>query len=176
MPQKVNPKFVVRLLAEAAELRNMSGMVLETGLSKHEGDAVSNQLLSSAMDRVVPLAWKMTGTLAETLERATPVPAAMARNLALTDGGIAAEGLMMALAPRVGRARAHDILHHALEAGAAQATSPRAAILADSAVAELMSPEQVEAALDPAAYAGDSAAIAREAAAEARKLSARLRG
>ncbi len=42
-------------------------------------------------------------------------------------------------------------------------------------MAELLSPPEVEAALDPAAYAGDSAAIAREAAALAVTLAARLR-
>ena len=175
MPQKVNPKFVVKLLAQTAELRGMSATALEIGLTKHEGDAVANQMVSALLDRAVPLAWRMADGLAETLERAQPVPAQMASNLRLTDGGIAAEGLMMTLAPRTGRAQAHDILHHALETGAQANISARTAILADPSVADLLTADQIEAALDPANYTGVSSQIAQEAAVRATDLARRLR-
>jgi 3-carboxy-cis,cis-muconate cycloisomerase len=175
MPHKVNPKYVVRILAQCAKLRSLAVPALESGLSKHEGDAVANHLLSTVTDRAVPLAWRLAEGFADLLDRIRPVPERMAQNLALTDGGIAAERLMMQLAPKVGRARAHDIVHHALDAGLTAGLSPREALLADGEMAGLMRTEDIAAALDPSGYAGDSAEIARVAARLAEALAARLR-
>lgn len=175
MPQKVNPKHVVRVLAEAAELRALAAPALEAGLSKHEGDSVANHLLTTVLDRAVPLAWRLADGFADVLVRCVPQPGRMAHNLALTDGGIAAEAIMMRLASTTGRAAAHDLVHHALEHGAAHGLAPRAALLADAAIRAHLDPAAIEVALDPARYAGDSAAIARDGANLARTLAAELR-
>lgn len=168
MPQKVNPKYVVRAISLAAELRSQAAPALETGRSSHEGDAVANHLLSAVLDRAVPLAWRMAESFAETLERLTPNPARMAENLARSKGAITAENLMMALAPKVGRAQAHDIVHHLLETGCVADLATSAQITAH------LSAAQIAEALDPAIYTGDSEVIAQEAARLAAGLSARL--
>ncbi|SNR69734.1 lyase family protein [Puniceibacterium sediminis] len=170
MPQKINPKYVVRSISLAAELRSLAAPALETGRSSHEGDSVANHLLSAVLDRAVPLAWRMAESFAETLERLTPNPGRMAENLARSKGAITAENLMMSLAPLVGRAEAHDIVHHVLETGGVSDLST-----ADEITAH-MSPSEIAAALDPALYTGDSEIIAREAARLAIGLSARLGG
>ncbi len=175
MPNKVNPKYVVRVLAQCAQLRSFAVPALESGLSKHEGDAVANHLLAAVTDRAVPLAWRLAEGFADLLDRVRPVPQRMAENLALTDGGIAAERLMMQLAPTVGRARAHDIVHHALDAGLAAGMSPLEALLADTQIAGLMRTEDIATALDPSGYTGDSAEIAHAGARLAETLAARLR-
>ncbi|SMX43807.1 lyase family protein [Actibacterium lipolyticum] len=168
MPQKINPKYVVRSISLAAELRSFAAPALETGRSSHEGDSAANHLLSSVLDRAVPLAWRMSESFAETLTRLNPNPARMAENLARSNGAINAENLMMALAPKVGRAAAHDVVHHVLEAGcvADLATAPD--------ITAHLTPDEITAALNPALYTGDSEAIAIEAAQVARGLSAKL--
>jgi len=75
---------------------------------------------------------------------------------------------MMTLAPRVGRGRAHDIVHHALEAGGP------AALYSDPEISQHLSAADITAALDPANYLGDSASIAREAAQLAVRLATRF--
>jgi 3-carboxy-cis,cis-muconate cycloisomerase len=70
---------------------------------------------------------------------------------------------------------AHDIVHHALDAGLAAGMPPREALLADGEIAGLMRAEDIAEALDPSGYAGDSAEIARAAARLAEALAARLR-
>ncbi|MFZ3584812.1 lyase family protein [Loktanella sp. DJP18] len=168
MPQKINPKFVVRAIALAAELRSLAAPALETGRSSHEGDAVANQLLSSVLDHAVPLAWRMSESFAETLARLTPHPMRMAENLGRSKGAISAENLMMVLAPRVGRGVAHDIVHHALENGCVGDLAAAPQITAH------LTDAQIAAALDPAQYSGDSVAISRAAASLARDVSARF--
>lgn len=170
MPQKINPKYVVRSIALAAELRSFAAPALETGRSSHEGDSVANHLLSSVLDRAVPLAWRMSESFAETLTRLTPNPDRMAENLSRSKGAINAENLMMALAPMVGRAEAHDIVHHVLETGSVSDLATTQDITAHLSSVEITN------ALDPASYTGDSEVIALEAARLATDLTLRLGG
>lgn len=178
MPHKVNPKFVVRVMAQASELRGMAASALSTGLSSHEGDSATNQLLSSVLDRAVPLAWTLAEGFDGLIGRIAVHPQRMAENAELSGGSIATENLMMRLATRIGRAEAHDLLHHALEHRSPGETA-RDALVAHPTVRQHMPPEQIAAALDPAAYCGDSARIARDAAKlareRARSLGAQIR-
>ncbi|WP_158585641.1 lyase family protein [Pseudooceanicola sediminis] len=168
MPQKVNPKFVVRTIAQAVELRGLAGPALETGRSSHEGDAVANQLLSSVLDAAIPLAWRLAESFEETLNRLTPNPVRMAENLNRSQGAISAENLMMALAPLAGRAQAHDIVHHALEDGGASGLTE------DAGIRKYLEPAAIAAALDPAQYLGDSVEIALSGADLAQDLAVRF--
>ncbi|AUC56672.1 fumarate lyase (plasmid) [Sagittula sp. P11] len=174
MPHKINPKFVVRVLSEAAELRNMSAMALETGRTSHEGDAAANQLLGSMLDRAVPLAWQLTEGFHVLLSRTSVDVARMERNTRLTQGGIATENLMMKLAPRTGRAKAHDMVHHALGKPRADGESVVEILQSDAAIADHLTRDEIRLALDPAEYCGDSERIAKEAADMARAIADRL--
>ena len=176
MPHKVNPKYVVRVLADAAELRNLAGPAMETGRSSHEGDSATNQLLGSLTDRAIPLAWEMADRFAALLDRIAVNPARMERNAGLTGGAIATERLMMLLAPRTGRAQAHDLIHHAFEARSEATPTLADALLADPVLRDHFTAEEITEALDPAGYCGDSIRIARDAAAMARGLSDKLKG
>ena len=173
MPHKVNPKFVVRVLAEAAELRGMAGTALDTARSSHEGDAAQNQLLSAVLDRAVPLAWTLAEGFGSLLGRIAVNADTMRRNADLGGGAIATEHLMMLLAPHTGRAVAHDLIHHALDHRGPGA-SVAEVLEQDAGVTAHLSGAQIRAALDPAAYCGDSARIARDAADRARALSGTL--
>ncbi len=170
MPQKINPKYVVKAISQAIELRGIAGPALETGRTSHEGDAVANGLLSSVLDHAVPLAWRLSASFAETLKRLSPNPTRMLVNLGRSQGAISAENLMMALAPATGRAAAHDIVHHALETGGA------AGLSSDPLITAHLSPDAIARALDPAGYTGDSAVIARASVTMAAKLADRLAG
>jgi len=168
MPQKVNPKYVVPVAAHAAQLRGMAALALESGRTSHEGDPLSNQVLAATLDQAVPLAWRMCAGFAEALDRLTVRRDVMADNLARVGSAVCAENLMMTLAPLVGRGRAHDIVHHALEAGGP------AALYSDHEISQHLSAADITAALDPANYLGDSASIAREAAQLAVRLATRF--
>ena len=175
MPHKINPKFVVKVLAEAAELRGMAGTALETGRSSHEGDAANNQLLGSVLDRAVPLAWTLVEGFDGLLARIAVDDARMAANAGLTGGAIATERLMMQLAPMTGRAAAHDLIHHALDHRRDGATVAEA-LLADPRIGAHLDADGIRDALDPSGYCGDSARIARDAAALADRLARSLAG
>ncbi len=168
MPQKVNPKYVVPVAAKAIQLRGYAATALEAGSTSHEGDPLSNQVLSGVLDQAVPLGWHMVAGFAEALDRLVVRRDVMARNLAAVGAAVCAEHLMMVLAPRVGRARAHDIVHHALETGGTDA------LFSDPAITTEMTQDEICHALDPAHYLGDSATIARQSASLATALAERF--
>ncbi|MDO6729001.1 lyase family protein [Marinovum sp. 2_MG-2023] len=174
MPHKINPKFVVQVLAEASQLRNLSGMALETGRTSHEGDAAVNQLLSALLDDAVPLAWRMTDSFKTLLERLSVDVDRMESNVHLTGGAIATEHLMMKLAPKIGRAQAHDVVHHALDARPSPTSTVAEIMQNDPEVSTHLTVDEIRQALDPAEYCGDSERIATEAAAMARSLARQL--
>ena len=75
---------------------------------------------------------------------------------------------MMKLAPLVGRGRAHDIVHHALETGGPDT------LFTDSNITAHLPESQIRTALDPSNYIGESAEIARLAASLAEDIVTRL--
>jgi 3-carboxy-cis,cis-muconate cycloisomerase len=168
MPQKVNPKYVVRVIAEAAELRGLAAPAMEAGRSSHEGDAASNHLLSAMLDRAIPLGWRMVTHMARALERIVPNPARMAQNAAISGGSMAAERLMMALAPHVGRALAHDIIHDALRHNVSTGATAADLLASAPEITAILSADDVRATLCVEQYCGDSAVIAQAAATRAR--------
>ena len=168
MPQKVNPKYVVPVAAQATQLRGYAVTALETGRISHEGDPLSNQILYAVLDQAVPLAWRACSGFAEALSRLTVNRDVMAQKLASAGTSVCAENLMMTLAPLVGRGRAHDIVHHALETGGPDA------LFTDVNITNHLSESQIKTALDPSHYLGDSVEIAHRAATLAEDIATRL--
>jgi 3-carboxy-cis,cis-muconate cycloisomerase len=181
MPHKVNPKHVVSLIAAAARLRACAAPALEAGLPAHEGDAASNQLMSGVLEDACPRAWTLARQLERTLKLIRIHPDRMRANLELSAEVIASERLMMLLASRLGRTRAHDLVHHAVALASEQDIRPAQAFAAVPEIAAVMSSTEIVEALRPENYLGESANIAGEAgkmadavAAELRARSARL--
>ncbi|MAN77094.1 MAG: hypothetical protein CML24_07840 [Rhizobiales bacterium] len=170
MPHKVNPKHVVHLISTAAQLRGKVAPALEAGLPSHEGDAASNQLMSATLESACTLGWDLASRLSTTLSRIDIHPDAMRRNLGLSSEVIASENLMMVLALKIGRTRAHDLVHHAVAEAVGRNTPVIATLLAAPEVGAAISREELEAALAPESYLGDSALIARKAAILAAEL------
>ena len=175
MPHKVNPKHVVHLVSTAAHLRSKMAPALEAGMPAHEGDASSNQLMSSTLESASALAWELAERLENTLANIDIRSASMARNLQLNAGVIASENLMMTLARKIGRTTAHDLVHHAVLHREDGAASLADTLLVNSQVSEAMSRAEMEAALVPAHYLGDSIVIARKAASLAAETATAMR-
>jgi 3-carboxy-cis,cis-muconate cycloisomerase len=174
MPQKVNSKVAVQVIALAGRLRSQVPLALEAMQPTHEGDAANNQMMYWLMEGTGPLAYAVAWEMDQLLACLRLHPDRMLRNLEHSAGAIAAENAMMLLAPALGRGPAHDLVHHALE------ESPNAGgrlvdrLLADERVRGAVDEAELRAALDPAGYTGRSAVMAREMAAAALAAAARL--
>ncbi len=175
MPHKVNPKHVVHLVSTAAQLRSRVAPALEAGMPGHEGDAASNQLMSRTLESACMLGWELAQRLETALARIEIRPAAMSTNLGLSAKVIASENLMMALAPRIGRTRAHDVVHHAVSEAARDGGDLADILMGHDEIAAHFDRTALEQALDPANYLGESATIARHSVSLAATVSHNMR-
>jgi 3-carboxy-cis,cis-muconate cycloisomerase len=94
----------------------------------------------------------------------------MRANLERDGGLLMAEALTMALAPRLGRPEAQRVVHAACARAVDNGYSLRQAALDDAQVRAVLSPQEIERALDPADYLGSADALIDRALAGYRAL------
>ncbi|HEY6760559.1 MAG TPA: lyase family protein [Baekduia sp.] len=168
MPQKRNPigcEAVVGLAVTATALAAALPRAAEAG---HERAAGEWQVEWHVVPQVACLTAAALLRAAEVVDGLAVHPDAMAANLRADGGLIMAEAYMMALAPALGRQRAHDVLYAAARAVREDGVDLQAAVLAAcagetaAAVPDLPAPE---------AYVGSAPAICDAALAAWRELS-----
>jgi 3-carboxy-cis,cis-muconate cycloisomerase len=157
MPHKRNPIICEQILSTGLSLRRLASAMLDASVHDHERATGPWQaewlllpeafaLISRTMDNAVRLC---TGLVVR--------PDAMQANLARTQGLIAAEAVMMALAPHVGRHHAHEMVAAACTHAIASGQTLAQSLARDSAVTAHLALHEIEAAADPARYVGLSA-------------------
>lgn len=161
MPQKVNSKVAVKVIALGARLRAQVPLALEAMQPTHEGDAANNMMLYSVIDQTCPLAYDMITNMDELFECIRLRPKQMRKNLDLSGQFIVAENAMMCLAPKIGRTTAHDIVHHAVEEAMKSGDDLADVLLSNNQVAAAVTSEELYKSLSPEYYTGQSTQMAR---------------
>ncbi|EJN13548.1 3-carboxy-cis,cis-muconate cycloisomerase [Bradyrhizobium sp. YR681] len=154
MPHKRNPIICEQLLSTGSALRRLASAMLDASVHDHERATGPWQaewlllpeafmLIARAMDNAIRLC---TGLVVR--------PDAMQANLGRTQGLIAAEAVMMALAPHVGRHHAHEMVGAACTHAIASGLTLAQSLARDPAVTVHLAPHEIEEAADPARYVG----------------------
>lgn len=154
MPQKRNPHVCEGLVAKARIARAAGGALLANGAHLHERDMGAWAVEWVAVPQALITCGGIVADLRFVLEGLKVRADRMRTNLDRTGGQIVAERLMMALAPAIGRDRAHDLLIELTRAADAQGRPFSEVAAADPRVAEHLSADEVTAALDPVRYVG----------------------
>jgi 3-carboxy-cis,cis-muconate cycloisomerase len=172
MPHKRNPAHAERIVAIGRLLRALAGSALETMVTVHERDMSAGR----AEWVLVPEACCLvSGALAWTLYvvRGLRVdPARMRANLDAVGALLASEAVMLALAARLGRHVAHDVVYEAAMAAQEGGGSFRDRLRADPRVAGALGAEELQGLLDPAGYVGLAGAFVDRVVAEAARVKA----
>lgn len=174
MPQKRNPVLCMDVLGLTAEVRALVPLAIEAIQSDHEGDQASN-VMYEAMRRASILTGEVLGRLQVILGGLHLHPERMRANLELSGGMISAEAIMLELGKTIGRQHAHEVIHEAVQAAAAQNTPFSDHLAADPRITAHLSRSEIEALLDPARHTGLSARMAHEQAAVARRIAHEVR-
>lgn len=162
MPQKVNSKVAVRVIALGARLRAQVPLALEAMQPTHEGDAANNMMLYNVIDQTCPLAYEMISSMDELLDCIKLRPKQMRKNLDLSGQFIVAENAMMCLAPMIGRTSAHDIVHHAVEEAIKTSKTLVEVLMTDKQVSQVITSGDLLLALSPENYTGQSTQMAHQ--------------
>jgi 3-carboxy-cis,cis-muconate cycloisomerase len=154
MPQKRNPISCEAIIGIAKIVRQDVALALDFMTPDHERATGPWHAEWEALPETCILA---NAALAHTLRADYQVaeqPERMGRNLALSEGLIASEAVMMRLAPRLGRQRAHDVVYDACMAALEGGEPLRRLLLTNPDVASVISADELDRLLDPANYTG----------------------
>ena len=152
MPQKHNPVASVRAVACARQARGHASVLLAAVDGEHERAAGAWQSEWAALSGALACAGGAAAHVAEALAGLEVDADRMRQNLDATGGMVLAERVSQVLAPRLGRAAAHEVVSDAAATG-----SFRWALVADGRVG--LTTDEVDALLDPDAYLGSAEAL-----------------
>jgi 3-carboxy-cis,cis-muconate cycloisomerase len=164
MPQKRNPHACELAAAACKLLRGLAPVMVGCMVGAHERDMGAWAAEWMLVPQAMILASGALGGLRPVADGLDVDVERMLANLDLTGGGIMAEAVMIAAAPVLGRDHAHHELMRLTRSAAAQGRGLAEIAAADPAFADAFGAEELEHALDPTAYLGESARIARSVA------------
>jgi 3-carboxy-cis,cis-muconate cycloisomerase len=137
-------------------VRAAAGVLLGAMVQEHERAAGAWQAEWEALSEALALTGGAAGAMREVLEGLEVSPARMRENLEATGGLLLAESVTMAMADRLGRLEAHRVVEAACRRAVEAGRPLREELSEDPAVSKLLSPEEIDQALEPTAYLGSA--------------------
>jgi len=132
MPQKINPERSEHLWTLARVVRAAAGLALEGLVGEHERDGAAWKTEWAFLPEACSAAAVALQLGAELVAGLRVDPERMRANLDAQRGYVLAEPVMLALAERVGKQRAHELVHRAALAGQQRGLTFAEALAADA--------------------------------------------
>jgi adenylosuccinate lyase len=159
MPHKRNPSTAESAATVGRVLRYTVALMHDALLHEHERDASAWRIEWKA----VPEACLMTGVILQQMKyilAGLEVHAdKMRRNLDALGGFLMSERVMFALADKIGKQTAHEVVYHASMQGYEQGITFEQALMANPQAKDAIGTAELQALLDPTTYVGLAPAI-----------------
>lgn len=169
MPQKINPKLAKGIIANSQKLYSMVPLGLFSSVRMFEGDSSSYMLYDGMMEEALELtaevlkrAEELTRTLHVDKER-------MYRNVMLNKGLDNSECVMMQIAQKLGKDKAHELMYEKAMLVELEGKDFLTVLKEDATLSAAFTPQELEAMILPENYIGLSRQLATEMAARARE-------
>jgi 3-carboxy-cis,cis-muconate cycloisomerase len=161
MPHKRNPVASARAVAAAVRAPGLVATMLAAMLQEHERAIGGWQAEWETLPALVTLAAEASTAIAETLAHLEVDVTRMRANLDAAGGLARAEGLVAALAPRIGRVEATRLVEHAGRQAASSGRALADVAADDAAVRAHLEPAAIAGALDPVALTSTARDLVR---------------
>jgi 3-carboxy-cis,cis-muconate cycloisomerase len=169
LPHKRNPILSVTAAASARRVVDLSRTLQAAMAQEHERSAGAWHSEWEALSDALALTGGAAAAVREVTEGLQVHSERMRENLDATGGLLLAENVTTVAAERLGRLKAHDLVQ-AVARRAADGERPfREELLGDGGIREVLSEEEIDAALDPAGYLGSAGTFVDRALALYRK-------
>ncbi|KKI92757.1 adenylosuccinate lyase [Bacillus sp. SA1-12] len=176
MPHKINPKLSKGIIANSQKLYSLPQLCLNSAARPYEGDSSQYMLFDAVLEEAIELTTEIL-LRAEELTRDLYVNTEkMLENAYLNKGLDNSEYVMMQLAKRLGKDKAHSIVYEKAIKVQREAKDFKHALLEDKEIKSSFTEGEVESMLNPKSYTGCGENIAMEQAERARKVEQMLRG
>lgn len=156
MPHKRNPVAAAVAVAAAIQAPGLVATMLAAMPQEHERALGGWQAEWDTLPALVDLAARSSAAMADVLPQLVVHEARMRANLDAAGGVARAEGLVTALALRVGRGDALALVERACAAAGAQGRSLTEVAAAEPRIRDLLDPAAIERALAPGGFVGSN--------------------
>ena len=156
LPHKQNPILSVIAAANSRRVQAHAQTLYRAMAGEHERAAGAWHAEWEALSEVLALTGGAAAAVRETTEGLDVYPEKLRQNLDETGGMLMAENVTTVVADRLGRLEAHEMVGAAARRAADSGRPFRDELLAEPILGERLSPEEIDAALDPAGYLGSA--------------------
>ena len=158
MPQKRNPVGCAVVLAAAERVPGLTSIVLAAIPQEHERGLGGWHAEWETLPEIVRLSAGALRWISETVDRLEVHPDRMGENIEILHGMIYAEAVSIALAKKLGKSAAHEILEKASRQAVEEKRHLRDVLNSDAKVTSQLRAEEIEGLFDPKQHLG----VARE--------------
>lgn len=166
MPHKRNPVGSAVALAAAIRVPPLVSAMLASMVQEHERGLGGWHAEWEVLPEICLLASGALARVSEVVDGLEIDAPRMDQNLEVTHGLILAEAVSYALAPKIGRLPAHDLIEQACRHAQNQKRHLLEILLEDSKVREFLSPEELARLLAPGNYMGSAEQIVKNVLSE----------
>src|SRR6266545_6310110 len=159
MPHKRNPELSEHLVTLARIVRADAAVAVEAMVHEHERDGRAWKTEWVVLPEACLLTGASLAFACRLLDGLEVDADRMRSNVAAQGGYVLSEPVMRALADRIGKHAAHRVVYEATMAGLETGADLRTALLADSRITAQLTPDEIDACLDPAAALGAAPAF-----------------
>ena len=156
LPHKRNPILSVTGLASACRVQDLTHTLQAAMVGEHERAVGAWHSEWETLSEALALTGGAASAVREVTEGLEVYPVKMRENLDATGGMLLAENVTTLAAERLGRLKAHDLVQAACHRALDRGKHLREELLEDAESGEILSPEEIDAALDPASYLGSA--------------------
>ncbi len=169
MPQKRNPIHCQPVIAIAYKLRELAGSQMTAMIQEHERGVGQMHLEWLVIPEAFVLTASALAHMVAILENLKVFPERMQANLNLEGGLMMSEAVMMALAPKLGKHQAHQLVSSIAGRAKEAGITLKAALLANDRILEHLDASELDQLLDPANYTGVAGELVDVVLAKARE-------
>jgi 3-carboxy-cis,cis-muconate cycloisomerase len=159
LPHKRNPILSVIAVANARRVFDLSHTLQAAAVGEHERAAGAWHSEWEALSDSLALTGGAAAAVREVTEGLEVYPEKMLENLNATGGLLLAENVTTVAAEHLGRLEAHDLIEGASHRVLEGEESLREELSSEPGLGEVLSGEEIDAALDPAGYLGSAGAF-----------------
>jgi 3-carboxy-cis,cis-muconate cycloisomerase len=156
MPHKRNPVACAAVLSAAIRVPGLVGTMLAAMPQEHERGLGGWHAEWETLPEIVSLAGGAVHTMAEIAPRLEVDAERMRRNLDATRGLIFAEAISMALAQKIGKTNAHQLMEAACDSARTNGTHLSDVIRSDATMTEHFSVAEIDGLFDARKYLGQA--------------------
>lgn len=164
MPHKINPKLAKGIVANSQKLYSLPGVGMYSAVRPYEGDSSSYMLFDGILEESLELTTEILLRTEELTRTMVPHPERMLHNAMRNKGLDNTEHVMMKMAEKLGKDKAHELLYDIAIKTAADGEDFYTNLMADPQITSEFSSGEIKAYLNPANYIGQSVYLAEKEA------------